>query len=468
MPVGDLLPELILLVGAIGVLLVALFTPRRFQPALVWLSLGVVAGATLATLAQLGRGEGLTFFDTWALDGTAVAAKLIVLASAALVVSMTPQWFRSDHRAGEYQTMLLFATLSGAVLASASDLLELTVGLLLSSVTGYVLTAFHRRSKEAAEAAIKYYLLGALANATFLYGVLLLFGLSGSTTYPAVAAVLPAADRLGVIAALVLAAVGLAFKVGAAPVHAWVPDVAQGAPAPSAAFLMVVPKVAGMVAILRFAVLFVDTGIGWRPLLALLAAVTMTLGNLAALWQDDLRRLLGWSAVSQTGYALMAPVALGRSDLAIASLLLFLAAYAAATLAAFGVVVELRGRTVIADYAGLARARPWLYTALVIAFLSMVGIPPLGGFAGKLAVFAATIDAGYAWLALLAVANTAVSLFYYVRVIGPGYTDPAPAEVPILGRSSAVAVTLATVAVVAIGVAAQPLLEIFGSASVLP
>jgi NADH-quinone oxidoreductase subunit N len=468
MPVGDVLPELVVLVGAIGVLMVALFVPRRLQPAVVWLSLGVVALAVLATLRQLGLPEGLTFFDTWALDRTAVVGKLIVLVSAGLVVAMTPEWFRSDHRAGEYQTILLFATLGGMVLASASDLLEMTMGLLLSSVTGYVLTAYHRRAKESAEAAIKYYLLGALANATFLYGVLLLFGLTGSTTYPAVAVALPAADQLGVGAALVLAAIGLAFKVGAVPAHAWVPDVAEGAPAPSAALLMTVPKVGGLIAVTRFALLFVDSGVGWRPLLALLAAVTMTLGNLAALWQDDVRRLLGWSAVSQTGYALMAPVALGRSDLAITSLLLFLAAYAAANLAAFGVVIELRGRTAIVDYAGLARARPWLYAALVIAFLSMVGIPPLGGFAGKLALFAATIDAGYSWLALLAVVNSAASVFYYVRVIAPGYTEPAAGAVPVLGRSTAVAVAVATTAVVAIGVAAQPLIALFRDGSLLP
>ncbi|MDQ3342895.1 MAG: NADH-quinone oxidoreductase subunit N, partial [Actinomycetota bacterium] len=146
----------------------------------------------------------------------------------------------------------------------------------------------------------------------------------------------------------------------------------------------------------------------------------------------------GWSAVSQTGYALMAPVALGRSDLAIPSLLLFLGAYAAANLAAFGVVVELRGRTAIGDYAGLGKARPWLLVALTVAFLSMVGIPPLGGFAGKLALFAATIDAGYAWLAVLAVVNSVASLFYYVRVIGPGYFQPAAGPVPVLGSIAAV------------------------------
>ena len=466
--VRDVIPEVVLLGGAVAVLLVMLFTPRSWQRAAPWLSLAVVAAATAATIAQLAKPQSIVFFDTWALDGTAVLGKLIVLVAAAVCIGLTPEWFRTDHRAGELQTILLFATLGGVLLAGAADLMELTLGLLLSAVTGYVLAAYHRGSKESGEAALKYYLLGALANALMLYGVVILFGLAASTTYPALAEALPGADRVGIIAGFALLLLGMAFKVGAVPVHAWMPDVAQGAPLPAAAFLLTVPKIGGVIAIARIAAVLLDTPIGWRPTLALVAAATMTLGNLAALWQDDVRRLLGWSAVSQTGYALMAPVALGRSDLAVPSLLLFLAAYAAANLAAFGVVVELRGRTAMGAYAGLARARPWLFAALTVAFLSMVGIPPLGGFAGKLALFAATMDAGYEWLAVLAVVNSVASLFYYARVIGPAYFQAAPAAVPLLGLSAAVATGVAAVATVAIGLAAEPLLAAFTRAQLLP
>ncbi|MDQ3342896.1 MAG: NADH-quinone oxidoreductase subunit N, partial [Actinomycetota bacterium] len=186
--------------------------------------------------------------------------------------------------------MVLFATLGAVVLAGAADLMELVMGLLLSSVTGYVLAGYHRGSKESGEAAIKYYLLGALTNALLLYGVVILFGLAGSTTYPALAEALLSADPVGLVAGLGLVLLGVAFKVGAVPVHPWIPDVAQGAPAPAAAFLLTVPKVGGIIAVARVAAVFLDTPIGWRPTVALIAAATMTLGNLAALWQDDVRR----------------------------------------------------------------------------------------------------------------------------------------------------------------------------------
>ena len=466
--VADVIPEVILLAGAVAVLLVVLFVPRHWQRFAPWLSLAVIGAATVATVAQLEAAQAIVFFDTWALDGTAVFGKLIVLTAAAVCVGLTFDWFRTDHRAGEMQTMLLFATLGAVLLAGAADLMELTLGLLLSSVAGYVLTAYHRRAKESGEAALKYYLLGALANALMLYGIVILFGLAASTTYPALAEALPEADALGLIAGFVLLLLGVAFKVGAVPVHAWMPDVAEGAPLPNAAFLLTVPKIGGIIAIARLGAVLLDTPVGWRPTLAVVAAATMTLGNLAALWQDDLRRLLGWSAVSQTGYALMAPVAVGRSDLAVPALLLFLAAYAAANLAAFGVVVELRGRTAIADYRGLAKARPWLFALLTVAFLSLVGIPPLGGFAGKLALFAATMDAGYEWLAILAVINSVASLFYYARVIGPGYFEPAPGPAPVLGAPAAVVTGIAGAATVAIGVMAEPLVGAFTAAQLLP
>jgi NADH-quinone oxidoreductase subunit N len=465
---AEVIPEIILLAGAAATLLVVLFTPRGWQRHAPWLSTTVIALSAVAAVQQIGFAQRIGFFDTYAVDRTAVIGKLLVLASAAICVVLSAEWFRGDPRAGELQVVMLFATLGAVLLAGAADLMELVLGLLLSSATGYILAAFHRGSKESGEAGVKYYLLGALTNALLLLGVVLLFGLAASTTYPALAEALPSADPIGVIAGAALLLLGVAFKVGAVPAHAWVPDVAEGAPAPAAAFLLTAPKVGGLIAIARIAAVLADAPVGWRPTLALLAAATMTLGNLAALWQDDVRRLLGWSAVSQTGYALMAPVALERSDLVLPALLLFLAAYAAANLAAFGVVVELRGRTAIGDYAGLARTHPWLYTALVIAFLSMVGIPPLGGFAGKLALFAVTIDAGYTWLAVLAVVNSVVSLAYYARVLGPGYTEAADRRVPVLGRSAAAATGVSAMATVLLGVAAEPLLSAVADASILP
>jgi NADH-quinone oxidoreductase subunit N len=258
--------------------------------------------------------------------------------------------------------------------------------------------------------------------------------------------------------ALVMVVVGIAFKLGAVPAHAWLPDVAEGAPAPAAAFLTVVPKLGAVVALARLVQLFPPERVEWRTLVAIIAVATMSLGNLAALWQTDLRRLLGWSSVSQSGYALMAVTVIGASEQAMPALLFFLAGYAAANLTAFAVVVQLRGRTELADYRGLARHRPLLAAGLTLSLLSLVGIPPLAGFVGKLTLFLATIDAGYAWLAVVAILNTVVSLFYYLRAIAPMYFNEGEAAPELLGGWAGAGVIVGVVAVLVLGLLAQALL----------
>lgn len=463
---GDILPELILAGGAIVVLMVALFTPLRMQPRMAFAAALVLAISALFAVFDLMDPPGPTFFNTLAADGLGRWATLLLLTLALLVIALSVDWFRSDHRQGEYYTMVLFGTLGAVLLAGATDLMEMVLAMLLNSVAGYTLAGFHRRSRSSSEAAIKYFLVGALANGALLYGVALLFGISGSTTFTAMTDGLVDADPVALVVGFGLVAIGVAFKMGAVPVHAWVPDVAEGAPAPAAAFLMVAGKVGALVFLTRLVLVMPETGVGWRPLMALLAAVTMTLGNLSALRQDDVRRMLGWSAVSQVGYGLLAVVAVGRSELAVPALLMFLAAYTFATVAVFGVVVQLRGLTSLSEYAGLARTRPWLSGALVVGFLSFVGIPPLGGFAAKLLLMAAVIDSGYTWLAILTVINSAISLVYYLRVLGPAYVDEAQVERPVIGRAVAVSIGIAAVAVMAVGIGAQPLIEAWSSLDV--
>lgn len=477
MPVGDVAPELVLLVGAVIILIFALFAPRRMQrwaAVLALVTLIITAAATVNLMQSVGGSVGrFTFSGTYAVDGAAVWGKFIILGATAIVISLSVDWFATDPRHGEYYAILLMAALGAVLMAGASDLMELTLAVLLSSVTGYVLVAYHRRPKRSGEAALKYYLLGALANGAMVYGIVLLFGLAATTTYSGLLVHLARADSLALVAAVGLVIVGLAFKMGAVPVHAWMPDVADGAPVPIAAFITAVPKIGALIALARFVILLPESGVGWRPVIALLAAVTMTLGNAAALWQDDVRRLLGWSAVSQTGYGLMAVVALGRSTLAMPSLLFFLVAYTLANLAAFGVVAELRGEAKRMRYAGLARTHPLLAAVLVVSFLSFVGIPPLAGFGAKLALFGAVIDAGYGWLAIVAVVNTVVSLAYYARVLGPAYfgsADPrAGAEdiadvaqpLPVLGHWAVVGAGVSAVTLIVLGVGAETLLAVF-------
>lgn len=469
LPLGEILPELVLVTGTILTLLWALFAPRRLQAATAVVALAVLGATAVATAVLLADPPGSTFFGTYAADTTALWAKLIIVAGTAVAVALSVEWFRADPRHGELYTLILFAALGSVLMAGATDLMELIVGILLSSASGFALAGFHRRSAAAGEAAIKFFLVGGLATSSLLFGTALLFGLAGTTVFDGMGAGLDGADAAALAAAFALVAVGLAYKLGAVPVHTWVPDVAQGSPAPMAGFLTAIPKVGSLIALARLAAALGASEVGWRPLVAVLAAATMTIGNLAALWQDDVRRLLGWSAVSMTGYGLMGVVAVGRSDLAVPSILYFLLAYVIGNLAAFGVVVELRGRADIASYGGLARSRPLLATALVLAFLSFVGIPPLAGFVAKLQLFLATIDAGYTWLAVLAVANTVASLFYYLRVLGPSYFEaPPPVPLPALGRWAAIATVVSAAALVVAGVGAQPLLDAFAGGGLLP
>ncbi len=468
MPVADLTPELLVLVGAVAVLLFALAAPRRLQggaPVLAALFLGA-AGAAAAT--QVAVPARLIFSGTYAVDQAAVWGKLVVLAVALATVGLAAPWFRSDPRFGEHFALILFSALGAVLVAGAADLMELLLALLLSSAAGAVLAAYHRRSRRSAEAAMKYYLLGALANGLMLFGAALLFGLAGTTTYEGVGAALAGSANWTVAAAAGLLTMGLAFTMGAVPAHAWLPDVAEGAPAPSAAFLTTAGKVAALVALARLYAVLPESAAAWRTVAAVLALLTMTLGNLAALRQDDVRRLLGWSAVSQTGYGLMAVAALGRSALAVPSLLLFLVAYAAANVAAFAAVCALRGLTDRHAYAGLARSRPWTALALALALLSFIGIPPLIGFTAKLALFGAAMEAGYTWLAVAAAANTVVSIAYYARVLGPAYFGSPRERAGAFTGTVAAVVAAAAALVVAAGVGTGWLLGLFGAAGLLP
>lgn len=466
--VGDIVPELALVITGVGVLLYALFAPRRWQWAAAPLAAAGVVVSAVLTLRRLTTGsQRLTFTDSYAVDQLTDWGMLLILVVTLTVIGLSAPWFLRDPRHGEYYTLLVFSALGAGLLAGASDLIQLSLSLLLSSVTGFVLAAYHRQSRVASEAGIKYFLLGALPNTGMLIGLAYLFGLAGGTTYPTLQEGLTSSSP-ALVVGVALVVLVLAFKLGAVPLHAWVPDVAQGAPAPAAAFITSAPKVGALIALARFVDLVPPDAVGWRPLVAGLAALTMTLANLAALWQDDLRRLLGWSAVSQTGYGLMAIVALQRSELAVPSLLFFLAAYVVGNVAAFGVVVALRGRTGRDDYRGLARRRPFLSAVLAVSFLSFIGIPPLAGFAAKLLLFGAAIDAGYTWLSVLAVVNTVVSVFYYARFLAPMYFAPVDGRVPTLSSWSSAAAGAAGVAVLAVGIAAEPFVRAFGTASLLP
>jgi NADH-quinone oxidoreductase subunit N len=470
MPVGDLAPEIAVLLTAVATLLAALALPHRAQALCATVALGGLAVAAVLCARQLGGEARLAFSGVWAVDGASVWARLAILGVAAATVGLMPGWFATDRRHGEAYAMLLFACLGAMAMAGAADLIQLVMAVLLSSVTGYALAAWHRDWPLSVEAGMKYFLVGALANAVLTVGVTLVFGMAAATGYGPLGQALgqpgAASPLLGLGAALVV--VGLAFKLAAVPAHAWMPDVAEGAPAPMAAFLTVAPKVGAAVALARLVALFPAEEFALRPLVAAIAAATMTLGNLAAIGQRDVRRLLGWSAVSQSGYALMAVAVVGLAPEAMPALLLFLAAYALANTAAFAAIAHLRGRTDLADFAGLAARRPVSVVMLAVALLSLVGIPPLAGFVGKLRLFEVTIAAGLGWLAVVAALNTVVSLYYYLRVLGPATFAAPNGPVAVLDRPSAAATGVAALGTLAAGLAAGPLVAGMSGATLLP
>ncbi len=423
-----LLPEILLLLGAVAALLAGSFLPRRRQ----WAARAGAAAALAASLAAAvfsAPGEDRTAYaGTYALDGATDAVRVIVPAAALTVLALASGRVRGDRRETEFCVLVLLGSLGAVLLAGASDLLLLAVAYLLASIPLYALAGWGRDAR-GAEAALKLYLLGVLLGITMLLGTAVLYGLGGATDYAALADGLPGAPGAALAVGTVALLAGPLFKAGAVPAHFWVPDAASGATVPAAAFLTTVPKIGALVALYRVLTVLPEQALEWRALLAVLAVATMTLGNLAAFAQTDPLRLLGYSAISQAGYLLMAVAVAGRAE-ALRSLLLYLAAYAVTNLGAFAVAAALPGSRTLEAYRGLGRRRPLLAAALTVCLLGLVGTPPTAVFTGKLTVFSATWDGGMAWLTVAAAVNTAASLFYYLRWIAPALSISRPGPPP--------------------------------------
>lgn len=421
-----LLPEIFLLAGALVTLLAGSFLPRYRQWVARVIAAAALVAAAVAAAVALTDAARTVWDGTFTVDTSTGVARLVAILGCLLVIGLGVDELAGDRRESEIYTLLLLGTAGTTVLAGASDLLVLLVGFFLASIPVYGLVGL-ARTPRAAEAAMKTYLLGALLGITLMLGVTLLYGLAGETSYAALSARLGDAPVNASLVGVAAVIGGLMFKAGAVPGHFWVPDAAQGAGGAAAAFLTSVPKVGALVAVFRL-VEALPPSVDARPLIGVLAVASMTLGNLAAFGQDDPRRLLGWSTVSQAGYLLVPVAVAGRTDLALPALLLYLAAYTVTNLTAFAVTASLPDRRELASYRGLAGARPWLAGGLVVALLGLVGTPPTAVFAGKVTVAAAAWDGDSAWLAVAVVANTVVSLFYYLRWLAPVFARGQPVE----------------------------------------
>ncbi len=435
---STLLPEIALVIWASVLLLVDLFIPKERKG---WTAFLAVLGLALAfgmAVAQ-GGGVGAGFHGMVVSDGFATFLEALLALSGALGILLAYDYLKRQQMVrGEYYTLLLFSVAGMMLMAKAADLMVMFLALELLSIPLYVLTAFARPREIGEEAALKYFLLGAFAAAFFVYGIALTYGATQTTQISGIAAAVDTGRAnlalLAFGAGLLL--VGLGFKVAAVPFHMWTPDVYQGAPSPVTGFMAAGAKVAGFAALLRVLVLaFPVLGSQLTPIVWVLALLTMVVGNLAALAQKNIKRMLAYSSIAHAGYMLVAVVAFADArvaPMAVAAVLFYLGAYALTNFGAWAVVIAVEhaeGKGLeIADYAGLGRKHPWLALAMTIFMLSFGGFPPTVGFVGKFYLFRVALDAGYVGLAIVGVLASVVSVYYYMRVVTTMYMKEGEAE----------------------------------------
>ena len=441
------LPEILVALSGLVALTLDLTVMQRRALSARWRMGALIAcsGCVGAILLLLLRPEHASLYDDMLVVNSLTQLVQVVLAASTILAVLLSVSSTFTAHVGEYLGVFLFATAAMMILVSTQNLLVIFAALELLSLSLYVLTAFNKRSRKSAEAALKYFLFGGMAAAFFLFGISLLYGLSGSIELAGVAAALRTQRLNPLLAvAIVMIVTGLGFKVAAAPFHLWAPDAYQGAPTPSAGFIASSSKIASLFVFAAVTAVGLSGGgaghsydTGWVPLLVVVAAVSMLLGNLAAIVQSSVRRLLAYSAIGHAGYMLLG--ILCHNALGLRALLYYVITYALAVIGAFGVLgaLEEEGVDRLTDFAGLSRRAPWLSFCMLIFLLSLAGIPPLAGFFAKFSLFSAALASGpgnsaMLWLVILAIAMSAVSLYYYLKVLKQAYVrDPSAGAKPI-------------------------------------
>jgi len=465
-----ILPAVVILATAALVLLLDLLPPRERKGHLAVVSLAGVVAALLAT-TWLWGGESRAFRGMVVLDGYALFLDLVICYAAGLVVLLSMDYLRERGlESGEYYALVLLATVGMMLMASAGDLIVVFLSLELMSLSLYVLAGYFRARLASGEAALKYFLLGAFATSFFLYGIALVYGSTGTTNLDRIAASASRDSLMMIGVALLL--VGFSFKISAVPFHMWAPDVYVGAPTSVTALIATGSKAAAFAALIRVLVTSLrSTQPDWTVLLWGLAVATMTVGNVVAIAQSNLKRMLAYSSVAHVGYMLIGLVAGGVFGTG--AVLFYLLVYTFTTAGAFGVVLLLEhtgGEGVsLADYAGRARRHPILALVLSLFLLSLIGIPPFGGFVGKFYLFGAAVRSGYIGLAVIGALNTAVASYYYLRLIVYMYMrEPEGAEaVSTHSFAGGLALAVALVGIVVLGVMPAPFIDL-AQAAVTP
>ena len=426
------IPELCLIACAIVVILLDLVIQRKGLLAIVSIA-GLVVSAGF-TIAMWGGNSQAIFNNMLAVDNFALFFKLLFLGIAALVILASTDYVSKFTRfQGEYYALILLSTLGMMLMAATTELISLYVALELTSISLYVLVGFLKDPKSS-EASLKYLLLGAIASAVLLYGMALIFGFTGKTQLGEIAQVIQTMslsgilDSPGLILGIVLLVAGFGFKIAAVPFQMWVPDVYEGAPTPVTAYLSVASKAAGFAIILR--VFYSAFGLpqwlslDWGLVFAVLAAIGMTVGNVTALPQTNIKRMLGYSSIAQAGYLMVGLAAVGLSPVTDAvgrsAVLFFLASYALTNLGAFTAIIAISNKVnsdLIEDYSGMGKRAPLLALGLTLCLISLIGMPPAAGFIAKFYIFSGAVQHGLLWLVIIAVLNSVISAYYYLRVV---------------------------------------------------
>jgi NADH-quinone oxidoreductase subunit N len=451
-----ILPELILSVFGMLVMVVEpVFDERRSQKTLGATALVGVLAAIASSIYQ-SQYPGFAFWNMVRVDAFSVFFHVLITIIGAVVILTSYEYMAVQRiRGGEYYGLILFGLVGMCLMSSAVELVLIFIALEISSISTYILAGFRRREASSSESSLKYFLLGSFATAFFLYGVALMFGATGSTNIDKISQVLRS-NEVPALAYLAIAMmfVGLGFKVASAPFHIWTPDVYEGAPAPIVGLMSTGPKAAAFAVLLR--ILFEANAPGRFWLIWVSAALSMTLGNVGALVQNNIKRLLAYSSIAHAGYLLVAFAA--APQVGISAAMFYAASYAAMNVGAFAVVSHLANfgekYVTLDDYAGLARRSPLLAATLTIFLLSLIGIPITGGFFAKFYVFSAALRSNLVGLTLIGVINSAIGAYYYLRIIVMMYMREARSEVPVMKVPAGVlaALAISIVATIYLGV----------------
>jgi NADH-quinone oxidoreductase subunit N len=458
-----ILPEIIMtLVGVFLMMADGMIPPRSSRRPLGWVAVVGTIAAMAASVWQLHLPAGTGYYGTVQTDAFSAFFHILIcgIVLVSLLVSLDATKAATEDM-GAYYALVVFGAVGMLLMSSAVELLLVFIGLEISSISTYILAAFRKKSGKSPEAGLKYFLLGSFATAFFLYGVALTFGATGTTRIADIAALLPTTSTPGLAwIAIGMIIIGLGFKVSAAPFQVWTPDVYEGAPSPVVGLMSTAPKAAAFAVLLRIAYgAYPTLAAHWSVLLWIMAALSMTVGNLGALRQQSVKRMMAYSSIAHAGYLLVAFTALSRDGIAAASF--YAVTYAAMNVGIFAVISHVGGYddklTLVQDYRGLGYRAPILTGALAFFLISLIGIPFTGGFFGKFYVFTAALHSGLVWLAIIGLMNSGIAAYYYLRLLVAVYSKPVENSgvmlVPAISWTLAIALALTVGATLVLGIA---------------